>query len=117
GQRENVLQDPAVLEAMSDLEAFMEKDSNIGGVTSIADHVKRMHQAMNGGGSAFYTVPDSQRLVGQYLLLYSMSAGPDALSAFVDAPYQRAVIRGLSKTDTAVFSRNFLDQVQQFAAE
>src|SRR5262249_8165884 len=100
-----------------DLEAFMEKDHNIGGVISIADHVKRMHQAMNAGDVASYKIPDSQRLIGQYLLLYGMAAGPDGLSAFVDANYQRAVIRGLSKTDTAVFSRNFIDQIQQFVAE
>lgn len=117
GERENVLQEPAVLNAMSDLEGFMESDPNIGGVSSIADHIKRMNQAMNNGDPAFYTIPDKQRLIAQYLLLYSMAAGPDSMIGFVDASYQRAVIRGLSKTDNAAFSRAFITRVQRYAAQ
>jgi hydrophobe/amphiphile efflux-3 (HAE3) family protein len=117
GDRPGVLQEPAVLQAMSDFEAFMERDRQIGGVTSIADHVKRMHQAANNGDPAFYTIPDNQRLIAQYLLLYGMSAGPDGLSAFVDAGSQHAVIRALSKTDSAAFSRAFLSQLQTYAAQ
>ncbi len=116
GTKEKALEDPAVLRAMSDFEAFMEKDPRIGGVTSIADHVKRMHQAMNDGNPAFYTIPDNSRLIAQYLLLYSMAAGPDGLTAFVDAGYQRAVIRGLSKTDTAAFCRNLIARLKKYAA-
>jgi predicted RND superfamily exporter protein len=117
GERPGVLQDPDVLKAVSDLETFMERDKEIGGVTSIADHVKRMHQAANNGDPAFYAVPDNQRLIAQYLLLYGMSAGPDGLSAFVDADYQRAVIRALSKTDSAAFSRALLSRLQVYAAQ
>jgi len=101
---------------MSDLEGVMAEDPTIGGVTSIAGHVKRMNQAMHNGDPAFYSIPDNQRLIAQYLLLYSMSAGPDGLSAFVDANFQRAVIRGLSKTDSANFSRTLLNKLQEYAA-
>ncbi len=117
GQEENALQRPDVLNAISDLEGVMQTDPTVGGVTSIADHIKRMNQAMNNGDPAFYVIPDNPRLIGQYLLLYSMSAGPDGLSAFVDATYQRAVIRGLSKTDSAAFSRELLSRLQTYAAQ
>ena len=101
---------------MSDFEGFMERNATIGGITSIADHVKRMHQAANNGDPAFFVIPDNQRLIAQYLLLYGMAAGPDGLSAYVDAGYQRAVIRALSKTDSAAFSRALLSQLQDYAA-
>ncbi len=115
GERDNVLQEPVVLKAMSDLEAFIERDQRIAGVNSIADQIKRMHQAMNSGDPAFYAIPDNPRLISQYLLLYSMAAGPDGLSAFVDAGYRRSVIRGLSKTDNAAFSRDLLERLQRYA--
>ena len=117
GERENALQDPAVLNAMSDLERFMESDGTVSGVASIADHVKRMHQAMNGGDPSAYAIPDNARLIAQYLFLYSLSAGPDGLSGFVDPGYQRAVIRGLSKTDDAAYSRALIARLQQYVAE
>jgi predicted RND superfamily exporter protein len=115
GERENVLQEPAVLAAISDLEANMQGVPLIGGVTSIADHIKRMHQAMNNGDPKFHAIPDSAKLIAQYLFLYGMSAGPDGLSAFVDSDYRRAVVRGLSKTDSAAFSRELIERLQTYA--
>jgi predicted RND superfamily exporter protein len=115
GEHENAFEDPAVLKATSDLEAFIESDPHVAGVNSIADQIKRMHQAMNNGDPAFYAIPDNSRLISQYLLLYSIGAGPDGLSAFVDANYQRGVIRALSKTDSAAFSRDLLQRIQHYA--
>jgi uncharacterized protein len=115
GEQPKALLDPAVLRAVSDLEAFLEADENIAGVTSIADHVKRMHQAMNEGKPEFYAIPDERKLIEQYLFLYSLSAGPDGLSAFIDADSQHGVIRGLSKTDSAIFSRELLRRAREFS--
>jgi hypothetical protein len=117
GDADNAMQDPQVLHAIDDLEMFMEKDPQVGGVLSIADHVKRMNQAMNGGDPAFYRIPDNSRLIGQYLLLYSMATGPEGLSAFVDGSYRQAVIRALSKTDSAAFSRDFIGRMQTYATQ
>jgi hypothetical protein len=114
GAHENALQEPAVLKVVSDLEDFLAKDPAIGGVSSIAGHVKRMHQAMHAGNPEFYAIPDSQPLISQYLLLYSMSAGPDSLSAVVDASFQHGIVRALSKNDGAAFSRSLIDRVQAF---
>lgn len=114
GDSEGVLQEPAVLEAISDLEALLAQEPQIGGIHSIAGHIKRMHEAMNHGDPSFYRIPDSRRLISQYLLLYGMSAGPDSLSAFLDAGSQRAVIRALSKTDSAAFSRQLIGRLHAY---
>ncbi len=116
GEREGALQRPAVLRAISDLEDFMKSDPHVGGVVSLADYVKRIHQAMNGSDPDFYRIPDDERLIAQYLLLYGMSAGPDTLSSMVDAGYQRGLVRALSNTDSAAFSRDFLRRLQSYAA-
>lgn len=114
GREDNILLQPAVLQAMSDLEAEMVRDPHIGGVTSIADHVKRMQQAMQGGDESAYVIPDDAQAIAQYLFLYGAS-GPDGLTAFIDPANRRAVIRALSKTDSAAFSRNYLHRLQTFA--
>ncbi len=117
GDHAKAVLQPEVLRAVSDLEDFLEADDLIAGVTSIADHVKRMHQAMHEGREEFYAIPEEPRLIEQYLFLYSMSAGPDGLSSFLDADGQHGVIRGLSKTDGAVFSRQLLEGARAFADE
>jgi predicted RND superfamily exporter protein len=117
GDTENVLYEPSVLSAISDLEALLENEPDIGGVSSIADHVKRMHRAMNDGDQRYHAIPESRDLIAQYLLLYGMAAGPDGLSAFVDAGYRNAIIRALSKTDSAAFSRHLIERLHRFAAQ
>lgn len=116
GTRDDALLEPAVLRAMVDLQDEMRRVPELGGVTSIADHVRRMHQAMHDGDPAYYAIPDDPKVVGEYLFLYASSAGPDGLGAFLDAGNHNAVIRALSKTDSAAFSRALLRQLQEFAA-
>lgn len=117
GEEPGVLKDPAVLRAMRDFETYIDADDNLGGVTSIVDHIERIHQAMNGGRGEAYDVPDTRKLVEQYLFLYEMTAGPDGLTSFVDPDYRYAVVRALSKTDRAAFSRDLLARLDSFAAK
>src|SRR5262249_37778493 len=109
-----VLLRPDVLEAISDLEVEMQRDPQIGGVTSIADHVKRMHQELSGDPTN-YAIPADAQTVGEYLFLRGMSTGPDGLSAYMDTAYRRAVIRSLSKIDNATFSHDLLQRLQAYA--
>ena len=117
GTRDDAMLDPAVLRAMVDLQGELQKVPEIGGVTSIADHVRRMHQAMHDGDPAYYAIPDDPKVIGEYLFLYSSSAGPDGLSAFIDKANRDGVIRALSKTDSAAFSRQLLQRLQDYAAK
>lgn len=116
GTRDDAVLDPAVLRAMVDLQSELRRAPEIGGITSIADHVRRMHQAMNDGDPAYYAIPDDPKVIGEYLFLYGAVAGPDGLSAFVDTANRNAVIRALSKTDSASFSRQLLQRLQDFAS-
>ncbi len=115
GQDPDVLQDPAVMKAIDALTGYLEAEPKIGGVTALTGHVKRIHQAMNRGDPAYYSIPDDARTIGQYLFLYSMAAGPNGLLAFVDSQYRRTMIRALSKTDAASFSRDLLERLRKFA--
>jgi predicted RND superfamily exporter protein len=111
------LERPDILEAVSDFADFIGRDPLIGGVTSIAMQIKRINQAMHDGDPAYYAIPDDQKTIGEYFFLYDMAAGPDGLIAFVDSDYQRTMIRALSKTDTAAFSRDLIARMNEYAAK
>ncbi len=117
GSEPNVLQDPKVMQAIDALAAFLAADPHIGGVTALPSHVKRIHQALNGGDPGYHFVPDDGPTIGEYLFLYSMAVGPNGLLAFVDADYSRTMIRALSKTDAASFSRDLIRRLRVFADE
>ncbi|MBL0038699.1 MAG: hypothetical protein IPP36_09020 [Nitrosomonadales bacterium] len=45
---------------------------------------------MHGDDPAYYKIPDSQELISQYLLLYSMSGEPGDFDSYVDYGYRSA---------------------------
>lgn len=110
------IEEPSVLDAISDLQLKLESERSIGGVTSVANLVERMNRAMHDGDSRYYRIPEKRRLVTEYLFLYELSAGPDGLAAFIDSNHRYAVIRALSKTDSSAFSRNLIRNLETFAA-
>ena len=61
----DALKDPKVLQGISDLQAFLQSQPNVGKTQSIADLIKRMNQAMHGDDPNYYTIPESRELIAQ----------------------------------------------------
>jgi predicted RND superfamily exporter protein len=101
GQGEDAMKEPAVLKAMLATQALLAKDPLVGATISIADFVARMNRAMNGDDPKFATIPDSNALVSQYLLLYAMSGDQGDFNVYVDPGYRNAVIQAFVKTDSS----------------
>lgn len=117
GQGPDAIKDPKVLRYIEDLQGYARTVPGVGNAISIVDHIKRLNQAMNGESSAFSRIPETQDLVAQYLLVYSMSADTSNLSNVVDYNYQSAnVILTLRETSTAKTSA-IIDAIKQYAAK
>ncbi|MFC5475897.1 efflux RND transporter permease subunit [Paraherbaspirillum soli] len=100
GSKQDAIKNPKVLQAMSELQQFLNRQPGVGKTTSLADMTKKMNQAMHADDPAYYRVPDTQELVAQYLLLFSMSGEPQDLDNMVDGDYRQAVIQVLLKEDS-----------------
>jgi predicted RND superfamily exporter protein len=75
-----------------------------------------MDRAMRDDGGREHALPASRRLVGQYLLLYSMS-GADDLGSVVDAAYRRGAILAYTKSDETAFAEELFRRTRDFTAE
>jgi len=116
GEANGVLEEPDVLRAVADLQRFLESFPEIGQTVSVVDYLKQMDRVMQGDGGPKDSIPASRRLVGQYLLLYSMS-GPDDLSGLVDAGYRQGAILAYSKSDETAFAERVFRRTREFADE
>lgn len=101
GKHEDVIKQPAVLNAMLATQRELEKDAQVGATISLADFIVRMNKAMHGDDLAAAIIPDDANLIAQYLLLYSMSGDEGDFNNYVDAGYQHAVIQAFVKTDSS----------------
>lgn len=112
GQADGI-KNPAILNSIATLQRSLTQTPGVGKTVSIADFLIRMHQAMKGEGD----LPGTAELIGQYLLLYSMSGDPDDLKSYVDFNYQRANLKVFVRRDDSPFIMELVDRAQRLAAQ
>ena len=117
GKTDDAIKNPEVLRAMEATQRFLEEDPLVGKTVSIVDFLKRINKAMNAEDVAFDKVPDSQELVSQFLLLYSISGEPGDFDNYVDYGYRNAVIQAFVKTDEAQYIARLNERLQPFLAQ
>lgn len=88
GTNRDSLKNVATLRAMRELQQWLEKLPEVDRTISMADLVEEMHWAMNGEDPAFRTLPNNDKLLRQYLLIYD---GKD-LYELVNREYQHTRI-------------------------
>ena len=98
------------------MQRFLENQPYVGKTLSLADFIMRMNQAMHGDDPAYYKVPDSQELISQYLLLYSMSGEPGDFDSYVDYGYRFANLTVFLKTDSSAYIEKLVEKIHAFTA-
>jgi len=116
GANDDAIKNPAVLQAMDDLQHMLEPKPEVGKTMSLSDFIKRMNQAMHGDDVAYYKIPENQDLVSQYLLLYSMSGEPGDFDSYVDYGYRMANMSVFMKTDSTAVTEKLIAEINAFAA-
>ncbi len=116
GQAEDAIKNPKTLRAMEELQRFLETQPYVGKTVSIADFLKRMNQALHEDDPAFFIIPDSQELVSQYLLLYSMSGEPGDFDSYVDYGYRSANMTVFLKTDSSAYVEKLIEKINAYTA-
>jgi len=101
GEAEGLFE-PALLERIEALEAFLVSLDHVNGVTSLTDYVKQMNKAVREGDPAAYRIPDDSSLISQLFLLYTASADPSDFEEEADTEFRRALVR--ARLDTGRYS-------------
>jgi uncharacterized protein len=98
----DVFKKPEVLKLVDRMQSQLENDLEVvGNSFSLTDYTKRMNKVMNADKEEFNTIPDSQDLIAQYLLLYEMSGNPENLNKVVDYDYAKLNVTFQLKSDNS----------------
>lgn len=117
GDEPDLMKEPEVLKAMQELQKFAQTFDFVGSTQSIADMVMEMNRVMNGDSEEFYAIPDSRRLISQYLLLYSITGDESALENLVNYDYSKANMTLFVKSSNLTAMNRFEDEVNTFIEE
>jgi hypothetical protein len=117
GSGPDAIKAPALLEAIRDFQAHAESLEGVGRTRSFADIIARIHQEMNGGDPAFHAIPDSEELIAQYLLLYSMSGDAGDFGNLVDYDFRSAKVQVMLTTSEQRDHRRLYEEFRRFGEE
>ncbi|NOR40658.1 MAG: MMPL family transporter, partial [Gammaproteobacteria bacterium] len=71
GDHQDTFKGPENLEAIKQLQNWLEAQPEIGGTVSVTDYLMLINQAFHDNDPAFYAIPESKRLITQLLFLSS----------------------------------------------
>jgi uncharacterized protein len=88
GGSRDAFKEPANLRVLEATQRWIEAQPEVGGTTSLADHVKTVSRAFRGGDTDAFAIPESRRLVAQLLhFLWD-----ERLESMVDRRFEAAAI-------------------------
>ncbi|MFA5670799.1 MAG: MMPL family transporter, partial [Balneolaceae bacterium] len=109
----DAFKNPALLKAISEMQADVLNNENVGSSFALTDFIKRMNKVMHDNDAEMAVIPDSQELVAQYLLLYEFSGDPKALESVIDYDYQTANVTFQLKSDSSAVMNQIISIVDQ----
>ncbi len=111
----DAFKNPKILKLVDKMQEGVDnKLAVVGNTFSLSDYLKRMNKVMHADNEEFNTIPDSQDLIAQYLLLYEMSGDPDNLWKVVNEQYTKANVTFQLKSDNSKAINAALTQVENF---
>jgi len=111
GDHTDALLDPAALAGIAELEAVMRADPAVTATVSVADYLRVMNRAMDGGGDAALRVPEDRALIEQYLLFFE----PGDLRRVLSEDRRVAAIHALSRADRVAWTEGLFAKLRATA--
>jgi predicted RND superfamily exporter protein len=94
GQGEEALINSEVLKEMESLQNYLQKNiPEVGYALSLADYIKGLNMVMFAGKPQYFTIPDINGTIAEYLFLYSISGFPGDFDPVVSPNFQYANIK------------------------
>ena len=112
--RRDGLKDPAVLNAMLDLETFM-LDNGVSKTFSLTTLVRQMNERFNADDPAFYVIPDEKNMISQLLLLFTFQGGTLGDMALGD--FSAGTVMGMYKMGSSGNVSHLSGVIQEYLDE
>ena len=111
GDAPDALLDPRALAGIAALEDVARADPSVTSTVSVADHLRVMNRAMQGGGDEALAIPDDRALIEQFLLFFE----PGDLRRVLSDDRRVAAIHVLSRADRVAWTEGLFARLRATA--
>ncbi|MHB9025400.1 MAG: efflux RND transporter permease subunit [Armatimonadota bacterium] len=117
GDADGAMTRPETLRRIERQQRELEQLPLVGKTTSLVDVVKRINRVMHGDNPKYEVIPDSNEVIAQYLLLFSMVGKPRDLNNYVDYPMRQGNIWVQLKTWDATAMETVMQRLDHQSAK
>lgn len=104
----DALTDPDIIREVEQLQAWIRKQPEVGGVTSYVDHLKLINQSLNENDPAFNTIPRDATTVKQLLIF----GGSDDLKRVIDSRFRTTQMTVRITVDGSIAIGDFISRLE-----
>ncbi len=114
--RPDAFKDPALMQTVAEIEAYLHAHPAVGRVVSPVDLLKQLNRSMRGDSAAAYRLPDDPDLTAQYFFLLELT-DEDFLRRFVDFDYGEVRVSAMMNDIGSAQIKTFREEYDTFLAE
>ena len=111
------LKDPELLDQISQLQDYLEKNPYVSTSVSIADVIKQMHRTVMDDNPDYEVIPKDQQKVNNLYTMYSMSGDPEDLSSLIDYEYSKGLLTAILKNHSTGQSVEFVNEINNYVEQ
>lgn len=106
----DAFKEPANLTVINQIQAYIQSLPGIDVTTSFCDFIKDMNESFHDEDPAYYTIPDSRKMVSQYLLLYDS----EEIEDFINSTYDHARIAARISEHSSAAQAALIDKINEY---
>lgn len=111
---EGNIQSAEIINAMDDIETFIDEFPEVGTTMSLATVVKKINKALNNNDAAYEVIPETDAGIAQAILMYSISGEPDDFEAIVDNSYEFGQVIAMLKSISTQKVTEITDKIHEY---
>jgi len=109
--------DPAFLKRVEELEAFLMRFPEVSRVTALPDLLRRLNRLMHGDDPAFDRLPESRKIIAEYLFLLSLAGGDELMELLASDDLSTAQVVAMLRLVGTKRQEVILREAKRFISE
>lgn len=105
----DALTDPDLIGEVDELQGWLRQQPEVGAVVSYVDHLKLLHQSMNGNSPLYFSVPDDAAAVKQLLVF----ASNEQIRHVIDSRFRTALLSVRINVDGSVPVADLVQRIEK----
>lgn len=115
-KREDGIKSADFMQRLDKFHHELEKVENISKVTSVSTIIKKMRRAMHNNDESFYSIPEKDNTVSQYLFMYEMSGG-DQMDTMVTFTSDKTRVTAMTRSISTLECRLIQQKADELAKQ